>query len=86
MKDNYNRSITLHCETCGGTDFRHDDEDDSSPVTCAGCDREYLRSELIELNYEHIEAEKQEMLSEIQKDVKDDIKKMFKRSKWISIK
>ncbi|WP_425480510.1 ECs_2282 family putative zinc-binding protein [Xanthomonas vasicola] len=35
----YDRSIALLCPTCGGSQFAHDDSDDSATalVTCANC-------------------------------------------------
>jgi DNA-directed RNA polymerase subunit RPC12/RpoP len=77
MKDDYSRSVSAQCSTCGGTDFEFENEDD--PIRCVGCDRIYLREELVRENDEQIDRVVENMKSEIIADVHKDFKKMFKK-------
>lgn len=54
MKNDYSKSITLRCITCGGEDFEFNE--DKSYIKCNLCNREYFGGydELIELNEESI--------------------------------
>lgn len=87
--DKYNRSIALHCSTCGGTDFEYDEADDG-PIRCIGCDREFTREELIRENGATIEAQvdevKKEIVTDMQKELNDRLRKSFSGSKYIKIK
>lgn len=87
MDQRYDRSIKLHCSTCGGTDFRHDDE---GPIRCATCEREFTRDELIHENSATIQAEvdevHQEIVDDLRKDLKASLRKSFAASKYIKIK
>ncbi|APR51915.1 hypothetical protein CA223_07265 [Sphingomonas koreensis] len=73
----YNRSISMQCPTCGGTDFA---QDDSSIVKCASCDREMTKDELREANGDRIQAELEVIKAEVMKDIRADFAKAFK--KW----
>jgi ribosomal protein S27AE len=78
MPDNkYDRSISMQCPTCGGTDF---ESDDSPEIRCGQCDRTMTKHELREANGERIQAEVEDVKAEIMKDIKKDFSKMFK--KW----
>lgn len=77
MKNDYSRSITLQCSTCGGGDFEHDG--DEGPVHCVGCNRNYTREELIRENGARIEAEVDEVKSEVLSDVRKEFGKIFKK-------
>ena len=77
MKNEYSRSVSMQCSTCGGTDFEFEDSD--GPVRCTGCDRTYDRQELIRENGERIDPHIDEMKSEIMSDVRKDLSKMFKK-------
>ncbi|WP_229710718.1 ECs_2282 family putative zinc-binding protein, partial [Novosphingobium indicum] len=77
MKDNYDRSISLQCPTCGGTDF---EQNDTEQVKCYRCERVLTKAELREANNGLVEAEVEDLKAELLKDVRDDFKKMF--SKW----
>lgn len=77
MKNNYDRSISLQCPTCGGTDFEHND---TEQVQCIRCERVLTKDELREANGTRIEAEVDELKAEVLKDVHADLKKIFK--KW----
>ena len=75
MKNDYSKSITLRCITCGGEDFEFNE--DKSYIKCNLCNREYFGGydELIELNEESItegvEAFKAEVKSDIEKGITD---------------
>lgn len=79
MKDDYSKSVSLMCTTCGGKDFEFDDEE--GPVRCIGCDRTYGRDELIHENGEIIESELEEIKSKIVSDIEKDFAKIFKKLK-----
>lgn len=80
MKDNYSRSVSMQCSTCGGTQFEFDE--DGGPIRCTGCDRVYAtKDELIAENGARIEGEVEGMKSDILGDVKKDLSKMFKKFK-----
>ncbi len=78
MKDSYNKSIQLHCITCGDSDFEFNEA--KTWIKCNRCGKEYLGGydELVELNQENINQELEESKEEITKDLKNDLTKMFK--------
>jgi uncharacterized Zn finger protein len=93
MKDEkYQRSIGLQCPTCGCTDYEYEQGVDETIelAKCASCGRELTKDELIHENSENI----QEHVSEIGKQVTEDLakelkaslKKAFRGSKNIRIK
>jgi len=77
MRDNYDRSISLQCPTCGGTDFEHNE---TELVKCVKCERLLTKAELRAENGQRIESEVEDLKAELLKDVQADFKKMFK--KW----
>lgn len=81
----YNRTITLLCPTCGGSDFKFE-ECENSFVQCVQCERELTRQELEAENSELI----QESLNEVKTQVSEDIEKMlvdaFRGNKHIRFK
>jgi uncharacterized Zn finger protein (UPF0148 family) len=79
MRD-HSRSVTMHCPTCGGTQFEYDNEIEGGPVKCIGCDRVFTREELIRENGEHIEVNVDEVKREIVSDLKDELRKAFRGS------
>ncbi len=93
MKDEkYQRSIGLQCPTCGCTEYGYKQGVDETieVAKCASCGCELTKDELIHENSENI----QEHVSEIGKQVTDDLakelkaslKKAFRGSKNIRIK
>ena len=91
MKDSYNRQIPLRCATCGSSsDFEFND--DKSYVKCKKCNKEYPGGydELVSLNQtniqEEIDAMKQEVKEDLEKNIHDMLKKAFKGNKNIKIK
>jgi hypothetical protein len=77
MKDDYSKTMSLMCTTCGGKDFEF--EDDEGPFRCIGCDRTFGRHELIHENGESIESELEEVKSKIVSDIEKDFAKIFKK-------
>lgn len=88
----YDRSIALLCPTCGGSQFAHDDSDDSATalVTCANCGLEISKDELIRANSENIDEHTKEIGKEVAKDIQkqlnDSLRKAFGGSKHFRIK
>jgi hypothetical protein len=78
--EKYNRSVTLVCPTCGGTQFKYDKVVDETIeiAKCASCDRELTKDELIRENSENISEHVKEMGDEIMKDAAEALKNIFK--------
>lgn len=91
MKKDYNKNIRLRCVVCG-SDSDFESNEDKTYIKCTKCNREYLGGydELVELNQtlfdEQIEATKQEVKEDLEKDIYDMLKKAFKGNKNIKIK
>nr|WP_308571652.1 hypothetical protein [uncultured Prevotella sp.] len=83
MKDNYNKEIRLQCATCGGESSFVKDEK-TGVITCKKCNRIYYGGldELVELNQQRIDDEKQLMIKEVNKEIKKEIKSIFKKLKF----
>lgn len=90
--EKYNRSVTLLCPTCGGTQFSpvSPDNIESEIQKCASCGREITRDELIRENCENIDEHVNDIKDELIKDVANELKKQlasnFNGSKFIKIK
>ncbi len=80
MKDNYNKSISLRCNTCGDSSFEFNE--DKSWVKCKRCDREYHGGydELVKFNQGEIDEQVSEMKKEVMQDIKKDFDKMLKNA------
>ncbi|MEF9479270.1 hypothetical protein OWR28_17390 [Chryseobacterium sp. 1B4] len=80
MKENYNFSINLRCQTCGNSDFEYNE--DRTWVKCNNCNREYNGGydELVEANKSEINDEVSRMKNEVTKDLQKDINKMLKNA------
>lgn len=79
MKNNYNKSISLRCATCGDfSSFEFNEE--KTWVKCTKCDREYNGGydELVELNQSDINEQINNMKEEVTRDLNADLNKMFK--------
>lgn len=77
----YNRSIPVHCPTCGSSTFSSDDsvpDEDSKVMTCAACGREITKAELLAANAENVEAHLDEVKTQVLKDVEKQLKDAFK--------
>ena len=90
--DKYNRSVTLMCPTCGGTDFQHEDDVAASgaPMTCARCGLELTKDDLIKANAENLSINAKEVAEAAAKDIEKELmktlKKAFSGNKHISFK
>ena len=91
LKDNYNFSVKLRCAVCGYDDC-FESNDDKSYIKCTNCGKEYFggQDELIEFNNEliqkSIEQKKEEITSDVHKELNDMIKNAFSGNKYIKIK
>ena len=91
MKKDYYKSIRLRCVVCG-SDSDFESNEDKTYIKCTKCNREYLGGydELVELNQtlidKEIEATRQEVKEDLEKDIHDMLKKAFKGNKYIKIK
>ena len=86
--DKYNRSINLLCPTCGCKDFSYDEGVDETIqiMTCASCEREFNKNELLQENSENIAEHLSEIKSEVKKDLADQLRKSFSGNKNIRFK
>lgn len=91
MKKDYNKNIRLRCVVCG-SDSNFESNEDKTYIKCTKCNREYLGGydELVELNQalidEEVEATKQEVKEDLEKEIHEMLKKAFKGNKYIKIK
>lgn len=78
MKDNYSKSVTLKCITCGDSSLEYNE--DKTSIICERCGREYHGGydEVVELNKPEIEKEKENLKKEVIKDAEAHFKKMMK--------
>ena len=81
----YGRSVNLLCPTCGGDQFEYDGEE-ATLFTCASCQREITKDDLIDENSENIDTNASEIVQEVKKDFENQIRDMFKNNKFIKIK
>lgn len=91
MKESSDRSIPLRCVVCGSADDFEFNENKSF-IKCKKCNKEYLGGydELVSLNQaniqEEIDAMKEEVKEDLEKNIHDMFKKAFKGNKYIKIK
>jgi len=80
--EKYNRSVSLICPTCGCSDFSYEEGTDETTqiMTCASCEREFNKDELIQENSENIEEHLSEMKEDVVKDVADELRKSLKKA------
>lgn len=80
--EKYNRSVSLLCPTCGCTQFSYDEGADETiqVMTCASCEREFNRDELIRENSENIDGHLSEIKKEVTKDLTAEIRKSLKKA------
>ncbi|ACF11019.1 conserved hypothetical protein [Chlorobaculum parvum NCIB 8327] len=90
--DKYNREVSLLCPTCGCTDFSYREgvEESIEMMMCASCNRIFTKDELIRENGENIDEHLSEIKKELTEDIVDEfsrsLKKAFSGSKYIRIK
>lgn len=79
--DSYSRNVELVCPTCGGSQFEHDDDIETSTaeVRCIGCNTRMTKEDLIAANAENIEEHVKEIGDEVVKDAQKRLKQAFKR-------
>lgn len=90
--EKYNRSVSLLCPTCGGSQFSHDDADAPahSLLKCETCGLEISKDDLVRANSEnvdeHVKEIGKEVVEDIEKELRDSLKKAFGGSKNFRIK
>lgn len=79
LKDEYGKTISLRCMTCGAS-YAFEVDDLSGYVVCHKCNRVYYggEEELIDLNQALIEDEQELLVEELQNDVAKEFMKIFK--------
>jgi len=79
--DQYNRTITLLCPTCGSDQFSKQEAAEGAVqlITCAQCGREMTNDDLIQENNESITAHVEEVKAEIVDDIRKQFARMFKK-------
>lgn len=86
--DQFSRSVTMHCSTCGERQFER--ETDAGPFRCVGCDRTFTREELMRANGELIDNEVGEMTTDVGRWTRNELGKSlrnaFSGSKHIKFK
>ena len=91
MKDNYSYNIRLRCVVCGSEDH-FDCNEDKSYIKCTNCGKEYFEGydELVSCNQDQIEEVKEvateEIGNDLQKELNQMLKNVFKGNKYIKIK
>lgn len=81
-----NISVALYCQTCGNSDFEHNE--DKSYVKCKVCEREYLGGidELAEYNQENIQNAVNDLGNNLVDDFAKKLESKFKNNKFIKFK
>jgi uncharacterized Zn finger protein (UPF0148 family) len=80
--EKYNRSVSLLCPTCGCSQFTYNEGVDEiiQVMTCASCERQFNRDELLRENSENINEHLSEVKKEVTKDFADEIRKSLKKA------
>jgi hypothetical protein len=74
----FNRSVSMQCSTCGGTQFEYEAE--AGPFRCVGCDRSFSREEVLRENGLPIDNEVGEMASDAAKYARDELRKSMRKA------
>lgn len=83
----YDRTVALHCPTCGYGQFSHEGESTPSQImTCVRCGLELTHQELIDSNGEHIHLNVEDLKNQIVDDLKSELVKAFSGNKFIKVK
>lgn len=82
LKDNYYRTVSLRCMTCGAT-YAFKTDEKTGYITCLKCNRIYRggEDELAALNEALIEEEQNMLIEEVQKDIEKEIDNIFRSLK-----
>ncbi|PMH75147.1 ECs_2282 family putative zinc-binding protein [Vibrio cyclitrophicus] len=80
--EKYNRNISLLCPTCGCSEFSYGEGVDETIqiMTCASCNREFNKDDLIQENSENIDEHLSEIKDEVVKDAADELRKSLKKA------
>ena len=78
MVNDFGRSISLACPTCGNEEFEHDEA--SPTCKCTDCGLLISHDDLKEANSDRIEAAVEEMKADVMGDMQERLKKAF--AKW----
>lgn len=90
--EKYTRSVTLLCPTCGNSILEQSEDGDNQEgmIRCPSCDRTMSKEELIHENgvvlNSAVDEMKAEVLEDVQKELKDMLKKAFSGSDHIRIR
>lgn len=91
MKEDYSYSIRLRCIVCGSEEH-FDCNEDNSYIKCTNCGKEYFGGydELVFCNQDQIDEVKEiateEIGNDLQKELNQMLKNVFKGNKYIKIK
>jgi hypothetical protein len=88
MKSGYSRSLSLLCPTCAGAEFEFDSEEDDTTRTyhCQGCGLKFSHDEIMTSNSARIDAEVEQIKSEVLDDIQKDLRNAFKGLKGWKVK
>lgn len=75
---NFDRSVSMQCSTCGGTQFEYDAETGS--FRCLGCDCTITREEVLRENGNLIDNEVGEMAADATKYARDQLRKSMRKA------
>jgi len=78
LKDNYSRTVSLRCKTCGAT-YAFKTDEKTGFITCLKCNRVYRggEDELVRLNEALIADEQEQLVEELTKDIEKELQRMF---------
>lgn len=81
-----NISVTLYCQTCGNSDFEHNE--DKTYIKCNHCKREYRGgiNELTEYNQEAIQDATDDLTKELINDFTNRLETKLRGNKHIKLK
>jgi len=91
-EEKYQRRISLHCPTCGSTQYEFSCGVDETIelVKCASCGRELTKDELLRENseniHEHVREISEQVKEDVAKELRESLKKAFKGNKNFRIK
>lgn len=82
LKDNYYRTVSLRCMTCGAT-YAFKTDEKTGYITCLKCNRVYRggKDELVALNEALIEEEQNMLIEEVKEDIEKEINDIFSNLK-----
>ena len=80
--EKYSRSIRLLCPTCGACNLSYDEGVDETLriMTCASCEREFNKDDLIQENSENIDKLLSDIKTEVTTDIADELRKSLKKT------